>query len=118
MPDRPASNAGRLLRVLRLCRQTLARVQLKCVATSSIGASDNTPNCRYPTSIVPSDHADELARLKKLTAQLETAQKSSVKATKDVARAKATAEKVAKGNRLLDTAKKTPTRQRRAGKKR
>ena len=61
--------------------------------------------------------SDELARLKKLTEQLETAKKSAATTAKEVARAQATADKVKKDVRLLDTAGK-PKRKRRLGKKR
>jgi len=61
--------------------------------------------------------SDELARLKKLTEQLETAKKSAATTAKEVARAQATADKVKKDVRLLDTAG-TPKRKRRIGKKR
>ena len=48
--------------------------------------------------------SDELARLKKLTKQLETAKKAAATTAKEVTRAQATADKVKKDVRLLDTA--------------
>jgi hypothetical protein len=50
--------------------------------------------------------SDELARLKKLTEQLEIARKSAETTAKEVARAQANADKVKKDVRLLDTAGK------------